>query len=120
MAMPCDDDPDLRLQMLELDGVVGSVVYPQLGFLFGSTPDVDLRWAGLRSFNLWMADFCSHAPERYAGTFVLDLHDVDRCIAEAAWARDNGLRGGAFTGGGKPPGLPNFNSDYYASFFDAL
>jgi predicted TIM-barrel fold metal-dependent hydrolase len=120
MAMPMDDDPELRLKMLELDGVVGSIVYPQLGFIFSGTPDPELRWAGIRAFNRWMADFCSHAPERYAGTFALDLGDIDRCVEEAKWARDNDLRGGAFVSGGKPMGLPPFQAPYYAKFFDAL
>jgi predicted TIM-barrel fold metal-dependent hydrolase len=95
-----------RLHELELDGVVGEVIYPDAGEAhkvpFGGGLQQDQEGeadparlaAGARAYNRWLAEFCAQAPERRAGIAVLTLHDIDAAVREVRWARSAGLRGG--------------------------
>ena len=93
-------DPDVRARELDDDGVAGEVVFPQMA-PFGAglldyrnpvTPDQDLE--GCRAYNRWLADFCSHEPERHAGVALVTLDDMDVTVAEVRAAREMGLWGG--------------------------
>ena len=55
--------------------------------------EYELRFAGLRAHNRWLADFCSEAPDRWAGFAQIFLDDIDEAIAEVRWAKEAGLRG---------------------------
>jgi len=114
-----EDDPDLRLKMLEADGTVGSVLFPQIGFLLSSLGP-ELKWAGIRAYNRWAAEFASAHPDRYAACFMVDLDDIDRACEEARFGAEHGMRGGSYIGGGRPPGLPAFHDEYYAPYFSLL
>jgi predicted TIM-barrel fold metal-dependent hydrolase len=117
-------DSKARLQELEDDGVVAEVIFPNTippffpsGNLLARPPDTDayeLRWAGLRAHNRWMADFCADAPGRRAGMAQIFLNDVDDAVAEIRWAREHGLTGGILLPGIPPDsGLPPlFAPDY--------
>ena len=108
--MPYDDlkgpdasrnwDSDRRLAELEADGIVAEVIFPNTIPPFYPEPsldrascpgptegDLELRWAGLRAHNRWLADFCAAAPGRRAGIVQIMLHDVDAAVAEVGWAR---------------------------------
>ena len=71
-------DSDRRLVELEEEGIVGEVVFPNTvppffpsRSLIATAPSADefeLRWAGLRAHNRWLADFCAAAPGRRAGS----------------------------------------------------
>ena len=58
-----------------------------------SQEEYELRFAGVKAHNRWLADFVSEAPERWAGFAQLFLDDVDAAVAEVRWAADNGFRG---------------------------
>jgi predicted TIM-barrel fold metal-dependent hydrolase len=108
-------DSDRRLREMEADGIVAEVVFPNTvppfypkTSLTAQVPavnagDLDLRWAGLRAHNRWLADFCSATPGRRAGIAQILLHDIDAAVAEIRWARDAGLTGGVLLPGA-PPG----------------
>jgi predicted TIM-barrel fold metal-dependent hydrolase len=106
-------DSAIRQQDLESDGVVGEVVYPNTipPFFPSSTltlpdcrpEDYELRWAGIRAHNRWLADFCAELPGRRAGVAQLLVNDVDDAVAEAEWVRDAGLFGGVM--------IPNVSPD---------
>jgi len=97
-------DSDQRIAELEADGQVAEVVFPNTvppffptGALVARPPtadDLDLRWAGLRAHNRWLADWCGNEPERRAGIAQVFLNDVDAAVAEARWVAESGLRGG--------------------------
>jgi len=110
-------DSPRRLAELESDGVVAEVLFPNTvppffprGNLVARPPtpdELELRWAGLRAHNRWMADFCADAPGRRAGMAQIFLNDVDAAVAEIRWARDAGLFGGVLLPGVPPDaGLP--------------
>ena len=104
-------DSSARLQELEDDGVVAEVIFPNTippffpsGNLLSRPPESDqyeLRWAGLKAHNRWLADFCADTPGRRAGMAQIFLNDVDDAVAEIKWAREHGLFGGILL-----PGVP--------------
>ena len=108
-------DSARRLADLERDGIVAEVLFPNtippfypsasLGAQQPTAEEYELRWAGLRAHNRWMADFCADAPGRRAGTVQVLLGNVDDAVAEVRWAREAGLFGGVLLPG-TPPGTP--------------
>jgi predicted TIM-barrel fold metal-dependent hydrolase len=121
MSVVGDSDPELRRRELEADGTVGAVLFPQGGaWGFGRPPDEDVYWAGIRAYNRWMADFVSSEPERWAATIAVDLADIGRTVEEVRWAKENGLRGGAFQSGNAPVGLASYNTPYYDPLWAVL
>lgn len=97
-------DHERRNAELEADGQVAEVIFPNTvppffptGALVARPPtaaDLELRWAGLRAHNRWLADWCAEYPERRAGIGQVFLNDVDAAVAEARWIAEHGLRGG--------------------------
>jgi predicted TIM-barrel fold metal-dependent hydrolase len=107
-------DSDRRLGDLEADGIVAEVIYPNtvppffpggnLTALVPSAADFELRLAGLRAHNRWLAEFCAAAPGRRAGIGQFLLNDVDEAVRDVHWIADNGLKGVLLPGA--PPGAP--------------
>jgi predicted TIM-barrel fold metal-dependent hydrolase len=58
-----------------------------------SRDEYELRFAGVRAHNRWLADFCREAPERRAGFAQIFLDDIEEAVAEVRWAKEAGLRG---------------------------
>ncbi|MBV9487061.1 MAG: amidohydrolase [Frankiaceae bacterium] len=93
-----------RISELEADGVVAEVVFPNTippffptGAVVARPPlpeEYELRLAGLRAHNRWLAEWCAAHPERRAGIGQIFLNDIDDAIAEVRWCHANGLRGG--------------------------
>jgi predicted TIM-barrel fold metal-dependent hydrolase len=120
-------DSDRRLAELEQDGIVAEVVFPNtvppfypIGSLTAPVPTLEeyrLRWAGLQAHNRWMADFCSLAPGRRAGTFQVLLNDVEAAAAEVRRCHAAGLTGGVVLPG-VPPGSPV--PELYSAEYDPL
>jgi predicted TIM-barrel fold metal-dependent hydrolase len=90
-------DSDRRIEELEADGVVAEVVFPNGGpFVTGRGGEPfprELRTAGLRAYNRWLADFSAEARGRRAGIAQLPIHDVELAIAEIEAAAAAGLKG---------------------------
>ena len=86
-------DSDQRIAELEADGQVAEVIFPNTvppffptGALVARPPtadDLELRWAGLRAHNRWLADWCRDEPWRRAGIAQVFLNDVDAAVEEA-------------------------------------
>jgi predicted TIM-barrel fold metal-dependent hydrolase len=93
-----------RVAELEADGVVGEVIFPNTippffptGAVVARPPQPDeyeLRLAGVRAHNRWLAEWCANHSERRAGIGQVFLNDVDDAIADARWCHEHGLRGG--------------------------
>lgn len=125
-------DHSLRLKDLEADGIVAEVIFPNTIPPFYPEPslkvqqpgasagDLELRWAGLRAHNRWLADFCGAAPGRRAGIAQIMLHDVDAAVREVHWAADAGLTGGILLPGAPPgSGLTPLYSPAYEPLWQA-
>ena len=98
-------NPARRLTELEREGVVAEVLFPDFGLpfeLYSPTLAAQLGYGartqeqidvGDRAYNRWLADFCSTAPERFAGMASISFVDVDAAIKELHWVKEAGLRG---------------------------
>ncbi len=76
-------DPDERLKDLELDGVYGEVLYPTVGmFAFRWMRSSALFDATCRAYNDWLAEFCASYPDRFKGSAMLNVDDVDVAVTE--------------------------------------
>ncbi|MEB3033684.1 amidohydrolase family protein [[Mycobacterium] nativiensis] len=116
---------------LDSEGVAGEVIYPNTvppffpsGSLAAPPPEtareVELRWAGLRAHNRWLADFCSRSPERRAGVGQIMLEDLDEAVAEVARIAELGLRGGVLLPGVAPgAAIPQLYAEHWAPLWAA-
>ena len=99
-------DHEQRMKVLDGDGVVGEVIFPDgitetnsppFGAGLGlSTEGVnpELQGAGARAHNRWLAELVGLAPERRVGVALVPaLWDVEEGVKEIRWAREHGLRG---------------------------
>ena len=92
------------LAELEADGVVAEVIFPNTippffptGAVVARPPapdDYELRLAGVRAHNRWLADWCAGQADRRAGIGQIFLNDLDDAIADVRWCHEHGLRGG--------------------------
>ena len=56
--------------------------------------DYELRLAGVRAHNRWLADWCAGQADRRAGIGQIFLNNLDDAIADVRWCHEHGLRGG--------------------------
>ena len=106
------------------DGVVGEVIFPNTVppffpnfVLFAQPPTADeyeLRHAGIRAHNRWMADYCAQKPEARAGIGQIFLNDVNDTLEDIHWIHENGLRGGVLIGSVPP------TCDWLAPLYDPI
>jgi predicted TIM-barrel fold metal-dependent hydrolase len=121
-------DDEQRIGEQDADGVVAEVVFPNTvppffptGALVARPPapdEFELRLAGIRAHNRWLADWCARYPERRAGIAQIFLNDVDEAIADVRWTKEHGLRGGILL-----PAVPDDTKHIkplYAPVYDPL
>ncbi len=100
-------DPTVRARELDREGIAGEVVfcdgsqknYPPfgVGFVlreFRQKLSYELRLAGCRAHNRWLAEFVQSNPGRHAGVALVTMDEPEETAHEIAWARENGLFGG--------------------------
>jgi predicted TIM-barrel fold metal-dependent hydrolase len=97
-------DDERRLAELEADGVVAEVLFPNTippffptGAVVARPPtpeDYELRLAGVRAHNRWLADWCAGQDDRRAGIGQIFLNDLDDAVTDVRWCHEHGLRGG--------------------------
>ncbi len=97
-------DPHKRLRELDREGIAAEVLFPDFGLAFELYSPFIAALTGFErtpgqveaantAHNRWLADFCSVAPERFAGLAVLTLDDIEASVKEIRWAREAGLKG---------------------------
>jgi predicted TIM-barrel fold metal-dependent hydrolase len=117
-------DSRRRIRELEDDGIVAEVLYPNtvppffprggLTALVPTAADFELRLAGLRAHNRWLAAFCAECPGRRAGVGQILLNDVDEAVLDVHWIADHGLRGGILLPGAPPLQAPVYDAVWRA------
>ena len=117
-------DDDRRIAEMDADGVVAEVIFPNTvppffptGVVIAPAPttpeDYELRLAGIRAHNRWLADFCAAHPHRRAGLGQLLVNDVDEAVADVRWIRDHGLAGVLLPGVAPGSGIEPLYSPVY-------
>ncbi|MCE2391787.1 MAG: amidohydrolase [Proteobacteria bacterium] len=123
-------DPEKRIAELDADGVAAEVIFPAAESFHvpfhGYRPTTgrldpqprELRAAGARAYNRWLADLCSHNPQRCAGVVMVDYADVDAAVEEIRRASREGLRGGVLLPA-EWDDLPSYNHPRYQPVWSA-
>jgi predicted TIM-barrel fold metal-dependent hydrolase len=98
-------DVNRRLIELDAEGISGEVLHPDFGLPFELYPpglgavlghpprsqgEIE---AGNRAYNRWLVDFCSVAPERFAGIASVSFDNIEAAISQIEHAREAGLKG---------------------------
>ena len=83
-------DPAERIKDQDIDGVDVEVLY--VGGPLGDAQDDGLRLNSYRGYNRWLADFCSHAPDRLLGVAAVPIDTPERAVEEIRFAKEAGLR----------------------------
>ena len=85
-------DPAERLKDMVVDGIVADVLYTSLAFNLFWLEDAAFQEACFAAYNDWLAEFCSYAPDRFAGLGLVSCYNVDHAVAELHRIRKLGLR----------------------------
>ncbi|MCL4446441.1 MAG: amidohydrolase [Actinobacteria bacterium] len=125
---PRNWDIERRFEELESDGTVAEVIFPNTvppffptALIAARPPTADeyeLRMAGIRAHNRWLADWCGRHPDRLAGVAQIFLNDLDDAIGEVRFAAENGLNGGVLV-----PAIPpdvTWLEPLYSPHYDPL
>jgi predicted TIM-barrel fold metal-dependent hydrolase len=107
-------DSDKRIEVLEREGAAAEVLFPdktrddEIPFSDAPYPgcSTELRMAGERAYNRWLAAYCAPHATRLAGLASLTaFDDVEATLTELAWvAEQPGLRGVMLPGVGPDRG----------------
>jgi uncharacterized protein len=100
-----------RLEILNVEGMAKSVIYPTLGLCWEAEIfDPELSSAHCRAYNRWIVDFCKDSGGRLAPIAHISLGDPEEAARELARAVKAGCKGAfvaPFTITKKPHGHPD-------------
>jgi predicted TIM-barrel fold metal-dependent hydrolase len=126
-ACPGQADSGARLADMDADGVAANVIFAGGGngelmaFLEMGLADVpadrvgELRAAGNRTWNHWLAELVSDAPTRHIGVMEVPIWDVDVAVREVEWGHAAGLK--AVNLPAPRTGVAAYNDPSYEPFF---
>ena len=109
-VLPALYDPVERLLAQDSDSVDAEVLYPTPGLwdAIKMLDDKPLKLALYRAYNDWIAEFCSHAPDRLIGLGQVPTTSVEDARSEvlrcAKLLKLRGMVLGALPSGQSPPG----------------
>jgi predicted TIM-barrel fold metal-dependent hydrolase len=107
-------DPKARLADQDRDGVAAEFIYPSVGMVLCSHPDLDYKSACLWAYNRWLEEFVGGAPGRLYGVGQITITSVDQAIKDLQKLKDMGFKGVMM------PGEPDMDEDYDDPSFDPL
>lgn len=114
-------DSDERRRLLEEDGIVAEVLFPdntrRNAVPFRRRRDlggqIDLLMAGTRAYNRWLASYCAESPNRRVGIAVVPLVNIPNALEEIRWAKQAGMPGIMVSTAPQSEGVPGYDSAYY-------
>jgi len=109
-------DPIVRLTDQDRDGVYGEIIYPSVGMMLCNHPDFDFKRACFDAYNLWLEEFCDHAPDRLFGMPQLAMRSVEEGIADLKDLKARGFRGVMMPGN---PAISDYDDPIYDPFWQA-
>jgi predicted TIM-barrel fold metal-dependent hydrolase len=114
--LPGGWDPTPRLADQERDGVSAEVLYPTIGMILCSHPDLAYKRACMQAFNRWMAEYCATAPDRLLGVGQTAMRTPEEGIADLREIQGLGLRGVMLPG---VPGQEDYHHPMWDPFWEA-
>ncbi len=108
-------DRDLRMEMLDAQGLAGALMFPSLGVLWEHSvaDSPEITWANMRAFNRWLEEDWGFAyRNRIFGVPMMSLLDLESALRELDWALSRGARAvhlRAGPQGRRSPGDPYFD-----------
>src|SRR5262245_1257457 len=81
-------EPAARVVAQDVDGVDAEVLYPspRLFQYIATVPVAEFHVALVRAYNEWLAEFCSHAPDRLGGLALMTNRGSEQTCRELAAA----------------------------------
>ncbi|TQM11229.1 amidohydrolase family protein [Pseudonocardia kunmingensis] len=117
---PGANDPVLRLQDLDEEGIWAEVTFPSIGIWASSIKSRELMASGVAALNDWAKEYIMDASPRLLPTASVSLLDVDDAVAEVRRCAAMGYRA-AFLPTAVPPGQkPYHYIDYWNPLWTAL
>ena len=89
--------PEEHVKDMDIDGIDVSIVYPSAGLRLYQIPDTELLNAICRTYNDWVAEFCSAVPTRLKGIAMLNVDDVQTGVRELDRSAKLGFAGAMIT-----------------------
>ncbi len=108
-------DPTARVAEQDADGVAAEVIYPTVGMVLCNIDDFDLKKASFDAYNRWIAEYCSHAPDRLLGCGQTAMRSPEEGIEDLKAIKALGLRGVMMPG---QPALEDYDSPIYDEFWE--
>ena len=105
-------EPADRVRLMDEDGVQAEVLGPTFGlFIYPSSNTAMIRDC-FSVYNDWLAEFCSHAPQRLLGIALVHMEDVDWAIRELERAARRDMRCVMINGETRPEWPPYYDRRY--------
>jgi len=108
-------DPEARLADQKRDGVAAEVIYPTVGMAICNHPDFDYKKACFAAYNRWIAEYCSHHPDRLIGCGQISMRSPSDAVEELRAVQALGLRGVMMPGN---PAEEDYDSTLYDEFWE--
>ena len=110
-------DPVERLKDQDIDGISGEVLYATYAMNLYALQDAALQEASFNAYNEWLAEMCSHAPNRLVGLALISVYDVEQAVKALQQWTKRGLRGAMIAA--VPPEGTEYSDARYDPFWAA-
>jgi predicted TIM-barrel fold metal-dependent hydrolase len=117
LARPGVYEIPARLEDEALDGVDAEVLYPSIIFNVYQIEDLNIVKATFASYNDWVTDYMSQAPDHLFGLASVQLYDLDEAIQEMERGKKAGHVGVGIPATA-PPDRP-YSDPWYDKFWAA-
>ena len=107
-----NQDPALRLELMEMDGVQAEIVNSTFALLCMRIEHPQLVQDVCQVYNDWIVDYCSHDPRRLLASGMLPPDDVDWAVVELERLAKKDVRT-VFIYTDVKPHMPPYRDPYY-------
>jgi predicted TIM-barrel fold metal-dependent hydrolase len=111
---PAAFDVVARLVAQDRDGVVAEVVYPTVGLIALTHPDLEARRECCDIYNRWIAEWCARCPDRMIGVGMSSAATPEQVLRDARDIAARNLRGMLL------PAAPPQGIEYEEAEFDTV
>jgi predicted TIM-barrel fold metal-dependent hydrolase len=109
-------DGTARTADQDRDGIAAELIYPTVGMLLCSHPDLDYKKSCFDAYNRWLVGFCEAAPERLFGIGQTAIRSVDEAIEDLRGFKEAGFKGVMMPGA---PGASDYDDPIYDPLWEA-